>query len=1087
MIGHGQQHLKRGLGDELNRDDRPVGRRQQRAALEQVLQVQVDLTITSCRLRRVCFTSCASRGPAWQPSLAVGAARLGRSSACGSARPTKTRVARVEAELRQRFDASADTLGAIAARLAVAADRHPRRAARSAGRLARCSTTRRRRAARRTGRTHRHHGLRRGRRAARVGRPRLRPAEGALDRTGGAGSSRRARSGRGSSASSRSSSDRSASAARRAAARSSSSSRSADRGQRVGPPDTFVLPTSLVPVTLRAGRRRAHRRRRDRFAFLVVEPAADRLGRSRRVASRPGGRARALAGRRRGRRCSACSAVTLLLCAGPLLELRRGAPDRPRVPGADAHAGHHVRGRAGSPARRRLGASSRRAPSGSPWDLLLVALAALGLSARARPRSNAAGSRSRARGCTRRRARAHASAVRHLCAGAAAAGVLTDLRDGLRRIVSNTTLDLLHFSLHPLEAQRLALAFGLVLLHAAVIWSGCRDDRVPRRRSSARRDRGRPDRGRSSAGLVGAALVIGRSGDRVERADRSAGDARSASPAAARRSSAASNAGSRAGVAGRAAGRVLPRAARAGAGDVSVAAGVRDRRQGAARRRRLRAAGAQPARGSAARVCSRRSTRSTRSRRWPTSSAAPSGDGREPTARSSSGRTPISRRYRLTSAVELYGADGRLVSRFALNLPEYATTRLSTRPAATGTAVRRGLAVRIERAPRAAREPRHLRCAAGMVGSDRRARDARLPHAAVHLVAEPVSRVAAAGPRRRRAEGVPGRDVEFVVYGWSRAPIYRVGHERLDAARRGVPAAGRSRASRSGTTLERDDERVPRLLPERSRRHLRARLSGDHLVRPPRQPRRARRAGAACCTSLLLVGVDARSAPLTSRTPASGRALLREVRSSFYRKLFLRSSPARSCRWSSSRSATRTYFADAAARRRRRGGGADGHRRAAAGRGLRDAAAARRRPRSASIDDQIMVLVSRAIDQDVNLFDRAPPAGDERSAICSPRSCCRTRTPGDVYRRDRARPAADVRRRRSRSATFRYLLAAAPVRAGGREGIVTVPLTLRQQRDRAADRRARSARAVRRPCCSCLLGAGSATGWPSASPIRSTG
>ena len=30
--------------------------------------------------------------------------------------------------------------------------------------------------------------------------------------------------------------------------------------------------------------------------------------------------------------------------------------------------------------------------------------------------------------------------------------------------------------------------------------------------------------------------------------------------------------------------------------------------------------------------------------------------------------------YRLTSAVELYGADGSLISRFALNLPEYTTT-----------------------------------------------------------------------------------------------------------------------------------------------------------------------------------------------------------------------------------------------------------------------------------------------------------------------------------------------------------------------------------------------------------------------------
>ena len=42
---HREQHLKGRLGDELNRDRLPVRGRQQRAALEQVLQVQIDFTI----------------------------------------------------------------------------------------------------------------------------------------------------------------------------------------------------------------------------------------------------------------------------------------------------------------------------------------------------------------------------------------------------------------------------------------------------------------------------------------------------------------------------------------------------------------------------------------------------------------------------------------------------------------------------------------------------------------------------------------------------------------------------------------------------------------------------------------------------------------------------------------------------------------------------------------------------------------------------------------------------------------------------------------------------------------------------------
>ena len=73
-------------------------------------------------------------------------------------------------------------------------------------------------------------------------------------------------------------------------------------------------------------------------------------------------------------------------------------------------------------------------------------------------------------------------------------------------------------------------------------------------------------------------------------------------------------------------------------------------------------------------------------------------------------RTPLAV-YRLTSAVELYRADGRLVSRFALNLPEYETTPYRPTGLHVGLA-RRILAVRIERAARAAREPRHLRRAA---------------------------------------------------------------------------------------------------------------------------------------------------------------------------------------------------------------------------------------------------------------------------------------------------------------------------------------------------------------------------------------
>ena len=84
----------------------------------------------------------------------------------------------------------------------------------------------------------------------------------------------------------------------------------------------------------------------------------------------------------------------------------------------------------------------------------------------------------------------------------------------------------------------------------------------------------------------------------------------------------------------------------------------------------------------------------------------------------------------------------------------------------------------------------------------------------------------------------------------------------------------------------------------------------------------------------------------------------------------------------------------------------------------------------AALDDQVMALVRRAIDEDVNLFERAQlQATSERDLFES--GLLPVRTPADVYRRivlDRL--PTFVREEAG------YLLAAAPVRAGGREGVL---------------------------------------------------
>jgi signal transduction histidine kinase len=192
---------------------------------------------------------------------------------------------------------------------------------------------------------------------------------------------------------------------------------------------------------------------------------------------------------------------------------------------------------------------------------------------------------------------------------------------------------------------------------------------------------------------------------------------------------------------------------------------------------------------------------------------------------------------------------------------------------------------------------------------------------------------------------------------------------------------------------------------------------------------------------VLVAGATVVSA-VTSRAPASGRALLREIRASFYRKLFLAFVAAAVVPVVILAIATRTYLAtqlnagveEAAAETAM-----------VAQRLVQDYAALQPRGAGAlaALDDQIMVLVWRAIDQDVNLFEGARlQATSERDLFAS--GLLPVRTPGDVYRGivlDRLPTFVET----EGAGDFPYRLAAAPVRAGAREGIVTVPVALRQR------------------------------------------
>src|SRR5262249_47145043 len=129
--------------------------------------------------------------------------------------------------------------------------------------------------------------------------------------------------------------------------------------------------------------------------------------------------------------------------------------------------------------------------------------------------------------------------------------------------------------------------------------------------------------------------------------------------------------------------------------------------------------------------------------------------------------------FRTTSAVELYGPNGRLVSRFALNLPEYGAT-----PYEGGTC---GDWDVYEEVTPPGSAPRYVLRASRAICVQRRRVGAVVVRAMLDYRALPF--ISTQSPyyesmrpsRRLPSEGVFGRDVEFVLYGWSRAPIYESG------------------------------------------------------------------------------------------------------------------------------------------------------------------------------------------------------------------------------------------------------------------------------------------------------------------------
>ena len=393
-------------------------------------------------------------------------------------------------------------------------------------------------------------------------------------------------------------------------------------------------------------------------------------------------------------------------------------------------------------------------------------------------------------------------------------------------------------------------------------------------------------------------------------------------------------------------------------------------------------------------------------------------------------------RYPITSSVELYGADGQLVSRFAFNLPEDPTaTPLSEEESCDWEVLE-------EVAPFFAEDRRVLHAGRALCSDTPGGR--RLGSIIVHAMPdfENLPFISSRSPYmellrpadRLRGEGL-GRDVEFAAYGWSRTPFYPVAGTAWSLPDDVFARVEESRTPIWATLTRGPDEYDVYLLNDRGGIYalgFPVISALGHLVNL------AEVTVLAVGTYLLLLLLNALFNRLGRRV-TTAPALLREVRASFYRKLFLAFVAAVFVPVVALVLVTRAYVTgqmEASIEQ-------EAVRTAsAAGRVVEDLAAPRAAQQGLGVDDNLMVWVSRLIDQDVNMF-MGPRllATSERNLFAS--GLLPTRTNAEVYRALGLRNEAALVTR-ERIGTFEYLVAATPLTVR-QLGILTVPLASRQR------------------------------------------
>ena len=420
----------------------------------------------------------------------------------------------------------------------------------------------------------------------------------------------------------------------------------------------------------------------------------------------------------------------------------------------------------------------------------------------------------------------------------------------------------------------------------------------------------------------------------------------------------------------------------------------------------------------------------------------PAEDGLTPDAAFSVWRQTELARLRLTSAIELYGPDRSLVSRFALNFPDAPAV-----PSFQGTTC--DWDVYGEVFPSGAEERRVLHAERGIClpwPGDMPAADAVAGAVVVHVPLDyralpfipsqnPYRDVLRAAPRPPEARPID-TDVELAIYGWGLSPLFTFGpaawtiddalFERIYASREPFWTTLRAGGRTSAVHVSNNRGGIYAL-------GYPVLTAIDHLIRLAEIVALAGAAFGVWVVVLALVG------PLTAGRYRLGRELVRELRISFYRRLFLAFVAVAAVPVLGLALLIRNY-STAQLRSDVEAGAA------------RTAVVAQRviaelqqaaDPSATVVTDDLLVFVSQIIEQDVNIF-QGPHliATSERDLFAS--GLLPTRTPAGVYNAI-VLAQAPTFVTEDAFGSQDYLVAAAPIRTVGPEAILTVPLASRQR------------------------------------------